>query len=601
MGWPYHFLDLSHEEKHERRLTLDRYAGYAQLSAFLPALIFLIYRFACWVSKAVGARRRSYDVIPDSPSLKVKRQSSSGAWATQIRILRWWLEDDVVAFGQAWGTRDVWIVGAAWSIWLLVLCVVGTGNDYLHLTKRFGIIAASQFPVQYLLSLKSINPFAFAFRSSHEQMNRWHRLLGRIVYGLLILHAIFYVNYFIQVGILRRRLFAPVVAAGVLSLIGMTLMYTTALHWIRHYSYRIFFITHLVVAMCLPPFLFFHAKSANIYMAEAFLAFIADLAWRKIDTVAALATVESIPGTNLIKISASIPYSKVNRFREHPGSHIYLSIPAAARPSSNPASISFLLFEFLYNPFTVAAVDEETGDLTLVARHRSGPVTAALARFAGIHPATAPSGTIVSHEEGKIPLGIEGPYGAVDHFRRLSGGDYDRVLLVAGGVGATFTVPLYRALLHDNPTTRVEMAWAVRGAGDATWAVAGRDGKGIIDDNNVHIFLTGDILASDGGGSAATAAAGTPPPSGGESRDGEVEMSTMYRDRQQGGRYTSRHNRRRPDLKKVVDDAFRHGSEERVAVLVCGPEEMGREVRGHVGAWVRKGRVVWWHNEAFGW
>lgn len=344
-------------------------------------------------------------------------------------------------------------------------------------------------------------------------------------------------------------------------------------------------------------------------MAVTFIAFLLDLITRKIDTVTSQATVERIAGTNLVKISASIPYNKINRFRAYPGSHIYLSIPAAARPDSNPASVAFLLFEFLFNPFTVASIDDETGDLTLVARHTGGPLTTALARFAGLKPAnTVSRSTIVSREEGKIPLCIEGPYGVSRHFPNLAGGEFDRVLLIAGGIGATFTVPLYRGIVHDNPSVKVEMVWAVRGAGDATWAITSSNGKGksLLEDENVQIFLTGDILNSDdasasrpGRSNRHSSGQRSSSVEGGEG--GEVEMSAMYRDRRRGGRLTSHHNRKRPDLKKIVDDIFRHNAEDWVAVIVCGPEEMGREVRESVGAWVYKGRRVFWHNEGFGW
>ena len=464
------------------------------------------------------------------------------------------------------------------------------------------MIAASQFPIQYLLSLKSINPFAFVFRSSHEQLNRYHRVLGRIIYGLLVLHAIFYLNYFIQVGILARRIVAPVVVFGLTAFLGMTIMNTTALRTIRHWSYRLFFVVHLVVALALPPLLVFHAKPANFFMAEAFIVFIVDLVSRKMDTIMSHASLETIPGTNLVKITASVPYNKINRFREHPGSHIYLSIPAAARHDTNPASASYLLFEFLYNPFTVASVDEETGHLTLIARHRNGPLTRALARFADASKSgPVVTGDVIANEGGKIPLGIEGPYGVSTRFPNLAGGDFDRVLLVSGGVGATFTVPLYRALIHDNPAAKVQLVWAVRGAGDATWAVTGQNVKSIMDDDNVQIFLTGDMMEVTSGG----AAGGSRTRSGAASTsdaavDAEVEMSSMYRDRRRN-RYTAYHNRKRPDLRKIVDDAFKHGSEERVAVLFCGPEDMARELREYVGTWVMKGRIVWWHNESFGW
>lgn len=57
----------------------------------------------------------------------------------------------------------------------------------------------------------------------------------------------------------------------------------------------------------------------------------------------------------------------------------------------------------------------------------------------------------------------------------------------------------------------------------------------------------------------------------------------------------------RPDLRAIVDRTFRHGDHERVAVLVCGPAGMAKELRAHVDTWVTRGRDVWWHDEAFGW
>src|SRR5438552_1438762 len=118
--------------------------------------------------------------------------------------------------------------------------------------------------------------------------------------------------------------------------------------------------------------------------------------------------------------------------------------------------------------------------------------------------------------------------------------------------------------------------WAVRSAADATWAVTG-PGKGITDDANVHIYLTGDVLGTVNGISGDGGGGGSPP---------EVEMSTLRRDFRSGGAFVASQNRKRPDLKKIVDDTFRHGSEDRVAVLVCGPQEMAADLRHYVRAWV---------------
>ena len=144
------------------------------------------------------------------------------------------------------------------------------------------------------------------------------------------------------------------------------------------------------------------------------------------------------------------------------------------------------------------------------------------------------------------------------------------------------------------------MVWAVRGAGDATWAVTGKEAQALLRDNNLRLFVTGSIVDPADLASSRREASGQAEGSGaGDDGDGEVEMSAMYRDRRRG-RYTSQHNRKRPDLKKIVDDLFKHGQEERVAVLVCGPREMARELREHLGPWVKKGRSVWYHKEGFG-
>ncbi|KAI1371309.1 metalloreductase Fre8 [Hypoxylon crocopeplum] len=564
MGWPWQIYTLDAAERQARRQALDRYAAIAQFSALVPIAAVVLYRFGYWLARRFWSRsdRGDYSAVPNSPALKQRRRSVAGSWVAALRSVAWWLGDDVVFLGQNWGQRDQIVVGFAWTVWLLFLCVSSTGNDYLHLTKRFGIVGLSQFPLQYLLALKSINPIAFALGSSHEQVNRWHRVLGWIIYFLLFMHACLYLNFYVQEGILAERLVRRVPLLGLSSIIGMSLMNTTALRFIRQYSYRVFFITHLIVAVMLPPAIFFHSRhSGRPYVVVALLVFLVDLAKRKFDTVTAPATFELIPGTSLIKIVASIPSRKLDRFRKYPGMHVYLSIPAAARRSSSMAAAAYLLFEFSFNPFTIASVDEESGELTLVARRQRGPMTGALARFAEDGLAST-----------KIPLSIEGPYGCATQFPNLAGPDFDRVLLVAGGVGLVVT---------ESPAARVQMVWAVRGAGDATWPVSGTAGS-ILDDENIQLFLTGNILANTGGVASSN-----------NENDGIELSSSAISDLDR--------DRKRPDLRKIVDDVFRQGMEDRVAVLVCGPEEMARELRSYVGTWVKKGRNVWWHNENFAW
>ncbi|EFQ31736.1 ferric reductase like transmembrane component [Colletotrichum graminicola] len=586
MGWPYRFIDLSTEEVQLRRETLDRYGAYAHYSALAPIVLALLVRLGSYLRRR-WQQSAAYDAVPDSPVLKERRQSWSGNLEAKIRKGKWWLDDDVYFMGQHWGQKDQWVFGLAWASWLLVLSVLETGDDYLHITKRFGIIVASQIPFQYLLALKSFSPIAKVFGTSHEELNKWHRVLSRVTLSLLVLHVMFYLNFFVAKGLVQKRLFAPIVFAGVVAFATMNMMTSTAAAAVRRYSYRIFFVTHLVGAFAVPPLVFFHAKSARLFMAKALVVFLIDIVVRRLRTVTAPSKLETVPGTNLVKISASIPQDKVNAFCARPGSHIYLSVPPAARSGAGPMSSKAMLFEFLFNPFTVAAVDEEAGNLTLVARELDGPLTKHLGRFAN-----AGTGT----HDNKVPLCLEGPYGAASlHFDKLISHSVDRVLLIAGGVGATFTIPIYQAILQDNPNTKVDLVWSVRSAGDVTWAMsAGKSTKSVLDDPNVQIYYTGDALDSDATGPMAGLPAETNP-------EGEMEMSAISSPGPSRNRLTSQQHRKRPDLRKIIDDVFKKGAEERIAVLVCGPSAMGREVREYVGAWVMRGREVVWHNEGFGW
>lgn len=56
----------------------------------------------------------------------------------------------------------------------------------------------------------------------------------------------------------------------------------------------------------------------------------------------------------------------------------------------------------------------------------------------------------------------------------------------------------------------------------------------------------------------------------------------------------------RPDLAMAVEQVFSHGGAEKVAIFVCGPKSLSRNLRGHVRPWVMKGRDVWFWDEAFG-
>ncbi|PBP19733.1 hypothetical protein BUE80_DR009470 [Diplocarpon rosae] len=571
MAWPYHLVTLTEDQLHNRRLLLDRYGVCAQLSAIVPIFIYQFYRLAVWISLA--RRRSTYSALPSSPDRKQVRASKEGGWVSQWRRAKWWLEGEVA---ESWGLRGHWVVGGIWTTWLLLLCVKDTGDDYLHITKRFGVVAASQLPLHYMLAMKSLySPLAFVFRSSHENLNAWHRLSGRIIYGLLICHATWYMNFFVLAGVLQKRLAAPVVIVGILGFVMLTILSSTSLEAVRRWSYRVFFICHLVIGVALMPLLFFHAKSLRIYVIEALALFVFDIVCRKLDTITGFATITQVPNTNLVKVKIPVPPSKIHRFAAAPGQHVYLQIP----PESTPANTgSPSVYDLCYNPFTVAEVSET--DVMLVLRTLRGPTTRAIDDLSRLNKA-------------KPPLRMEGPLGSSRHFPNLAR-DYDRILLVAGGVGATFALPIYKALQEQlvaigKSPERAALIWSMRSTAEALWA-QDPDSAPLSADENLQIFLTSGYRTHESQGDEQLLPA-----------DGSVEMEDLRKD-DGPGVIEATGGKARPDLKKIVDGLFRLGREESVAVLVCGPASMARELRAHVGRWVLgRGRDVWFHDERFGW
>ncbi|KAM3070088.1 hypothetical protein ACMFMG_003879 [Clarireedia jacksonii] len=593
MSWPYHFVDLTDAQKDERRFLLDRYGVYGHLSAFIPVIIYNIYRLATWVYSERQRSHEVYSAVPTSPIQKKRRMSKRAAWGRKWRNTLWWLQGEV---GRGWGERGHWIGAGLWASWLGFLCIHKTGDDYLHVTKRFGIIAASQFPLHYALSLKSLySPLAILTGASHEQLNTWHRILGRIIWSLLLLHAVFYFNFFVLAGVLSKRLSSPVVIYGIVAFQLINILIITSITAVRRWSYRVFFVTHLFVLLTIIPLLFFHAPPIRLYIIEALALFIVDLVARKLNTITTFATISAIPETSLLTVSLPIPQSKISRFQSAPGQHVYISIPSTSIPTTSKTS--HYLHEFLYNPFTISSVSASPAPhITLTLRTLAGPTTSALLALSRLTKACP-------------PLNIEGPYGTSRRFPNFAE-KFDRVLLIAGGVGATFILPIYQATKeameneeNGKGAKNVRMIWSMRDVAEASWALSmasttsddneeettstgeesgdeGRKEKAQSDNEDIELFITKSTYAER---------ERTAPESS------ELELRTLHSVPRTKRTYA------RPDLQKIVDETFALGVEEKIAVLVCGPKGMGKDVRGYVGKWVERGRYVWWHDESFGW
>lgn len=595
----YHFVDLTPEQKHQRREALDFYGNLAQVSAIVPLLAIQGYFFVSWIQKKW---QNKGDVqTPSSPYAKQARLghglSVSGLEA-RWRSFAWWSGDSVDLGGMHWGTKGGVLGAGVWMGWLVLLCFVGTGDgmylstaddmhdahwymiDYLHMTKRFGIVAGSQLPLHYLLSMKSpYSPLQLLTGRSHESLISIHQLLGRIITVLLYGHAVLYINFYVLSNLLVAKLQEFYVLCGIFGIIAFTVIGTTALKPARDWSYRVFYIVHVTLATAVLPVLYFHVEHIRIYLYETLLIYAINAILRFIATTTQAGTITPITGANLLDIT--IPLNKAKTWQ--PGQHAYISL------SGHP-----LLRTFRSNPFTIASIPSLDNQARFIARILDGN-TAKLARNKSFSP----------------KLSIEGPYGLASHADNLL--QYDRILFVAGGVGATFIVPLYRQLLSDlSPgkgsyrRQKVNFLWVARSMADVSWAVPADEKEKEDFAERLRVYITKDtegIASSSNGGEFVI---------GEEERDVPGEEGIELEDQKKPFMASGNGNGEktassglsvtagRPGLTRVVEQVFSQSSSERVAVLVCGPRSLSQGVRRDVGRWVRRGREVWFHVEEFG-
>ncbi|MCJ1307090.1 hypothetical protein MMC25_000736 [Agyrium rufum] len=605
MDWPYKFSGAVSD----RRQLLDSNSLLAQIAVLIPISLISLWHQIPELKNFVidGVYHFYLYCIGGASEAERKRRKLPGSAAVFGSRANWWLDEEIVKGSP---TRRQSIVAGLWALWLGFCVVRETGNDYLQLTKRFAIVAASQLPLHYILSIKSpYSPIQSLTYLSHEELNPYHRLLGRILSILFTLHALFYLNFYIQVSVLAKRIRDPDVQLGLLALFHFLTVNASALQVVRNYSYRLFYGLHIVLSFTILPVLWFHVEHVRDYVLKTAIVYGVSVAYthlvalRKVKARIEMAgegkseDTSTSSSTNIAKITLTVPRS----WKFSAGQHIYIRLP----------NVPVLPF-FPLNPFSIASAPSESKKedkkIELLIRTLNGP-TSILSQSSSTK---APLPTSLSVSE---------PYGASQNFPDLL--SYDRVLFFAGGIGATFTMPLYIDLLSrlraiqsrddqtsakqgsDDPSDSkavpadslqvrtpqqpskksqakdhreglpvLQHIWTVRSYDDIQWAIS---------DLQPHPLNSGfQVFISQGKSQKDSI------PGGGSDLGDETPRFQI-----QSGR---------PDFDAITDEILKESSGKRIAVLVCGPKGLERDVRKSVGQWVYKEDLeVWWHAEGFGW
>jgi hypothetical protein len=425
------------------------------------------------------------------------------------------------------------------------------------------------------------------------------------------LHGTFYFNFFVLSGFLAKRIKDWDVIWGLVCITLFSAISTTALAFVRRRSYRVFYVSHIAIANFIILPLWLHVSHIRLYVYQVILVEALHIVFRALRLKVYQGTIRLLSGTNLIQIRIPLP-EKSSALDWKPGQHVYLSRPWGK--ATTPSFYQQWIMANKTNPFTIASIPGKDKELLLVARTLKGNTKylADLARSLAQGGSAMPMLPTSGGDIPILPIALEGPYGASARLPDLS--SYDKLLLVAGGVGATFIMPVYRSIVdnHDpNPAgTQIRCIWAVQKLAETQWAFPSSsspyddkedngddDQEGLLKSlGTVEVYVT-----RPSGPNLQTSEVFTVDPDDeGEAIEmAENEQLLSMEEQMDKPRKGMLIKSGRPQLDVIVDEVFSKGM--RTAVICCGPKMLTQDLKKHVEVWVKKGHDVFWYDETFGW
>jgi predicted ferric reductase len=298
-----------------------------------------------------------------------------------------------------------------------------------------GWITACNLTLSVFLALKN-TPLAFLTAYSYERLRILHQLAGYTTIFCMCLHSTTYLITISQFNLLTpimtqlSQIMGAVVGVSLLSIIPSFFL-------LRKRSYELFYATHMILFLLIIIGLGFHrpqisGKVIYIFFFSAGIFFL-DRVFRFLKLALYFpgnhATVTALEHGGVRIVLKRTPWRTV------PGSHVFLWIPKISLAQTHP--------------FTVVS----TNPLELVVKAHDG-FTKHLLAYAS-----------TKGDSGDVWASADGPYGTLPAFS-----NYDHVVLIAGGSGATFTFGIATQLLRkaEKEGARkpiVHFIWVIRETG----------------------------------------------------------------------------------------------------------------------------------------
>jgi len=256
----------------------------------------------------------------------------------------------------------------------------------------------------------------------YERLNYLHRLVGIVIFATANLHSFGYLYKYAFAGTLSAKIQIPFIIWGVVSLIGMELLYVFSIPFLRQRFYPLFLASHIVGLALFMVGAAMHFESAVKYVLLGVVLYGVDNFMRIVKTRVTKARVRAMPELGITEVE--------------------LPTVSTGWRAGQHVRIRFLTTELgitswtIAHPFTIANASDSAGGkgLTLLIK-KAGRWTNSLYAAAERADHYGMEGGYGHYR--KMSVMVEGPYGGLGNMVLSS---YSGVLIITGGSGVTLAL-----------------------------------------------------------------------------------------------------------------------------------------------------------------
>uniref|UniRef100_A0A7S3XXM9 FAD-binding FR-type domain-containing protein n=1 Tax=Heterosigma akashiwo TaxID=2829 RepID=A0A7S3XXM9_HETAK len=308
------------------------------------------------------------------------------------------------------------------------------------------------------------NIFSETFNVSWEYTMKFHRWLGNLILAITVFHVLFWIQ---AEGLGVLSLPAPsyhsddftVPLASITTFFAFIFLGLGTREVVRRTKFEIFYYSHHF-ALVFFVMMLWHALSSWYYILGGLSLYLLDRALRFTRGLSRV-SVEGVAvyGADITEIKYTVsgggrgPWGKDGRVAHTMGQYMFVNVPAVAAGE--------------WHPYTLSSAPSDGVSSHHIKAMGPGSFGARLAAWAAALPWDQPLPEVV--------VNVDGPYGTP-----LDYGRYEAVVLLAGGIGVTPAVSVFRELYlrakapggaRGGPR-RVRLVWAARGAAEQARAFA---------------------------------------------------------------------------------------------------------------------------------